>query len=186
MGDTGKLPEQGQAKLIPESQLLALKGSLGAKLEKAEAALVAAQQERDTLRAREDERRLSLETEGVTEATQLAALRKQTLKERLELQQLKQSLETDKAALASAKLDAEKQGIAKELGVPPEAVAEAASKEQAELLGHRYLREHGAAPRPGTVATPGVDLGAGGGAASTRRTASQYIADGLKEMGVKN
>ena len=164
-------------RLVPESDLLAVKGSLTRQLEQSKAELDKTRSEIAGLRAEAEERQKSAALEGMTDIDQLKVLRKQTVKDRLELERRERELKVQEASLQTQTLDTVKRELAAELRVPVEVMVDATTREQAELMARRHL-----AGKPPQDNQPPVDLGRGGGAAETQITPHDRIKRGLEEL----
>ena len=183
-GSEGSAAQKGQqpgTKMVPERDLLALKGAMEGRLEKETRRVAELTEQVSLLQAREQERQVRGEVENLPEGEQLGAIRKRTLEERLALQKERAALEKEKEGIQAQVLEVMRGGVAKEYGVGLEVVASAATKEQAELLSLRFLREKGtdgSQPIPGA----GADLGAGGVTGSSELSAHDKVRVGIGQV----
>src|SRR3972149_3281521 len=138
-GKAAQTGQQGQGKMVPERDLLARKGAMEGRLDKANQQIAGLTEQLALQRAKDEENKLRGEVESLPEGEQLGAIRKRTLEERLALQKERTALEKEKEGIQAQLLEAMRSGVAKEHGVEPSVVALAATKEQAELHALRYL-----------------------------------------------
>ncbi len=189
---TGDQPAQ-QPKMVPESELLKVKGTLERRLKNLETQFTAIQTENQALKDAKLTQELSQSLEGMTDAEGLKMLRTQTYNERLAIAREKATVEADKARLAEERLTARKLEFAKTHNVPEEVMTEAKTEVEAELMALRYKNTNPqppanpvnpASPPPGNAP---VDTGSrGGSAGAPKRTPAELIASGINKGEIPN
>ncbi len=185
-------PPAQQPKMVPESELLKVKGTLERRLRQLEGQFTALQVESQALKDAKQSQELSQSLEGVTGAEELKILRTQTYQERLANAREKAAIETDKARLAEDKLTAKKLEFAKTHAVPVEVMDEAKTEVEAELMALRHKNTNPqppvnpANPANPSLTNPPVDTGSrGGSAGAPKRTPVELIASGIAKGEVK-
>ena len=170
-----------EPKMIPESDLLAVKGSLEGRLGKASKELETTKVELADVRAKlqETEEAKAL---GLAKDEDLDDTRREIVTQRVALSKRDRDLAAKEAALRGRESVLERTRIAAEYGIKPSDLEDVEDVKDMEIKALKLTKEAGdkgkdTKPAPKTGAS---DAGAGGGAASPTLTAKEKIMIGLK------
>jgi len=186
IGDGDK--KDGEPKMVPESDLLAVKGSLGRQLETANTALTASQTAEATQRARIAELEAQQEVTGASDDEGAKKLRDDIVAARKKLFEDQQALvkSTDEVTrqqgeLAKTQLDATRAKIAAEYGVDETLLAEFDNSKDIEIAALKAAKAK--APDKKGLDTSGGG-GSGGGAPTTSIDRAKAIVNaGFERIG---